>query len=186
MLVFDSRYLFPLIPVVLAVAARFLVSDNELDHHNWRKLCIALVVLGTVISILYPSSPFRLLTRDFQASCYYAGSRLRTHKGLSVVSIGSGPFPEHGVGWEAGYKSSYFGGRRIIGALDSLPSSTQLNILSMDIRKASPDAILVWGRPDDTRYTDLIHSLTLQCPSRASENIVDPILGAVGTIFFSP
>jgi len=186
MLVFDSRYLFPLIPLVLAVAARFLVSDNELDHHNWRKLCIALVVLGTVISILYPSSPFRLLTRDFQASCYDAGSRLRTHRGSSVVSIGSGPFPEHGVGWEAGYKSSYFGGRRIIGALDSLPSSTQLNILSMDIRKASPDAILVWGRTDDTRYTGVLHSLTLQYPSRASENIVDPALGEVGTVFFAP
>ena len=28
-LVFDERYLFPLIPLVLAVAARFLVPDNK-------------------------------------------------------------------------------------------------------------------------------------------------------------
>ena len=76
-LVFDERYLFPLMPLVLAVAARFLVpeekKDDEFDHDRWRILCIALVVLGTIASIVYPSSPFRLLTRDFQSSCYDAG-----------------------------------------------------------------------------------------------------------------
>ena len=186
-LVFDERYLFPLIPLVLAIAARFLVlkDDDEFDHDAWRKLGIALVVLGTIASLLYPSSPFRLLTRDFQASCYDAGNRLKTHTGSNVVSVGSGPFPEHGVGWEAGYKASFFGERTIIGAMDFLPPSTQLSTLAADLRKASPDAILVWGKPDDTKYATLIQTLLLQYPKRSSEKIVDPALGEVGTVLFT-
>jgi hypothetical protein len=185
MLVFDARYLFPLIPLVLAIAARFLVPDSEFNHDVWRKLSLALVVLGTVTSMVYASSPFRLLTRDFQASCYDAGNRLRAHMGSSVVSIGSGPSPEHGVGWEAGYKASFFGGRRIIAATESLPNPAQLSSLIMDILKASPDAILVWGRSDDGRYTSLLHSLILQYPHSSREKIVDPALGEVGTVLFT-
>jgi Dolichyl-phosphate-mannose-protein mannosyltransferase len=190
-LVFDDRYLFPLIPLVLAIAARFLISkdvpmnDDGFDHDAWRKLSVALVVLGTITSLVYPSSPFRLLTRDFQSSCYDAGRRLKAHAGSSVVSIGSGPFPEHGVGWEAGYKASFFGDRRIIGAMDSLPQSTQLTTLAQDLQKASPDAILVWGRPDNAGYTGLIQSLKLQYPQSSSEKIVDPVLGEVGIVFWS-
>jgi hypothetical protein len=184
-LVFDERYLFPLIPLVLAVAARFLVAGDEFDHDRWRGICVALVVLGTIASMVYPSSPFRLLTRDFQSSCYDAGRRLKAHTGSRVVSIGSGPYPEHGVGWEAGYKASFFGGRRIIAATEALPQSTQLSRVAADIRKASPDAILVWGNPDDTRYATLLQSLTLQYPRSSSEKIVDPLLGEVGTVLFT-
>ena len=184
-LVFDDRYLFPLIPLVLAIAARFLIPDNEFDHDGWRKLCVALVVLGTVASLVYPSSPFRLLTRDFQTSCYDAGSRLKAHPGFTVVSIGSGPFPEHGVGWEAGYKSVFFGDRKIIAAMNSLPQSTQLSGLAAELRKASPDAILVWGRPDNATYTSLIQNLMLQYPESSSEKILDPVLGEVGTVLWS-
>jgi hypothetical protein len=189
-LVFDERYLFPLIPLVLAIAARFLVpkpspmDDNDFNHDAWRKLSIALVVLGTVASLVYPSSPFRLLTRDFQSICYDAGRRLKAHAGSSVVSIGSGPFPEHGVGWEAGYKASFFGDRKIIGSMDSLPQPTQLTTLAADLRKASPDAILVWGRPDNARYAGLIQSLSLQYPQSSSEKIVDPVLGEVGIVLW--
>lgn len=185
MLVFDARYLYPLIPLVLAVAARFLVPDSQFNHDGWRKVCIALVVFGIITSMVYPSSPFRLLTRDFQASCYDAGDRLRGHPGSSVVSIGSGPYPEHGVGWEAGYKASFFGDRKIIGAMDSLPEPMQLSSLTVDIQKASPGAILVWGRSDDTRYTGLIQSLILQYPNNSSEKIVDPALGEVGVVLFT-
>ncbi len=190
-LVFDERYLFPLIPLLLAVAARFLVRDNkddkddELDHDRWRKLSIALVILGTIAAIVYPSSPFRLLTRDFQSSCYNAGRHLQEHTGSTVVTIGSGPFPEHGVGWEAGFKASFFGGRRIIAATEVLPQQTQLSSLAADLQKASPDAILVWGKPDDTRYAGLLQSLTVQYPRSSSEKIVDPVLGEVGTVLFT-
>jgi hypothetical protein len=190
-LVFDERYLFPLIPLVLAVAARFLVpdkkddKDDEFDHDRWRKFCVALVVLGTIASMVYPSSPFRLLTRDFQSSCYDAGRRLQEHAGSRVVTIGSGPFPEHGVGWEAGFKASFFGERRIIAATEALPGSTQLSSLAADLQKASPDAILVWGKADDTTYTGLLRSLRLQYPRSSSEKIVDPVLGEVGTVLFT-
>jgi hypothetical protein len=102
-----------------------------------------------------------------------------------VVSIGSGPYPEHGVGWEAGYKASFFGERKIIGAMHSLPDSTQLSNLTIDIQKASPGAILVWGRSDDTRYRGVIRSLMLQYPHNAAEQIVDPVLGEVGVVLFT-
>ena len=186
-LVFDERYLFPLIPLLLAIAARFLVTndEDEFDHLRWRQLSVALVVLGTIASLLYPSSPFRLLTRNFQSSCYDAGRLLKAHVGDTVVSIGSGPFPEHGVGWEAGYKSVFFGDRKIIAAMNSLPQSTQWSSLAADLRKASPDAILVWGRPDNATYTGLIQNLMLQYPQSSTEKIVDPVLGEVGTVLWS-
>ena len=184
MLVFDGRYLFPLIPLLLAVAAPFLIPNNELNHEGWKKVSMALVVLGILAALVYPSSPFRLLTRDFQTSCYDAGTRLRAHTGSSVVSIGSGPFPEHGVGWEVAYTASFFGGRRILGTMDSLPDSTQVSSVTMDIRKASPDAVLVWGRPGDARYTGFIESLLPQYPSASSEKVIDPVLGEVGLVLF--
>jgi Dolichyl-phosphate-mannose-protein mannosyltransferase len=184
MLVFDARYLYPLIPLVLAIAARFLIPDREFNHGGWRKLSIALVFLGIIASMVYPSSPFRLLTRDFQASCYDAGTRLRAHAGSRVVSIGSGPYLEHGVGWEAGYKASFFGRRKIVGAMDYLPTSAQLSGLSMDIPKAAPDAVLVWGRSDETKYAGLINSLKLQYPHNSIETIIDPTLGEVGVVLF--
>src|SRR5580700_9949121 len=160
-------------------------NDDEFDHDRWRKLCIALVVLGTIASMMYPSSPFRLLTRDFQSSCYDGGRRLQEHPGSRVVTIGSGPFPEHGVGWEAGFKASFFGERRIIAATEALPQSTQLSSLAADIRKASPDAILVWGKHGDTRYAALLETLAMQYPRSSSEKIVDPVLGEVGTVLFT-
>jgi len=185
MLVFDERYLFPLIPLLLAIAAGFLVLDSEFDHRGWQKISIALVILGTITSIVYPSSPFRVLSRDFQDICYDAGRRLQAHTGSTVVSIGSGPFPEHGVGWEAGYKSSFFGGRKIIAAMDTLPQSTQLGTFITDLRKASPDAILVWGRPDNASYLVLKHILMLEYPHSSSEEVFDPVLGEVGTVLFT-
>src|SRR6266849_5733339 len=46
MLVFDARYLYPLIPLVLAIATRFLVPDDALNHEGWRRISVALVVIG--------------------------------------------------------------------------------------------------------------------------------------------
>ncbi len=54
----------------------------------------------------------------------------------------------------------------------------------MDIPKATPDAILVWGRSDDTKYAGLIHSLTLQYPHNSIETIIDPNFGEVGVVLF--
>ena len=182
MLVFDSRYLFPLIPLVLVVATGFLAGDREFKL--WRRICLALVIGGTVFSITYRSSPFRTLTRDFQDSCRDAGNRLRTHRSSRIVSVGSGPFPEHGVGWEAGYKAAYFAGSRIVGGLNSLPDPTQASSLAADIEKASPDAILVWGRADDHRRASVTQGLVVLYWRHSTEKILDPALGEVGVIVF--
>jgi hypothetical protein len=186
MLVFDGRYLFPLMPLVIAVGARFLIADARFNHAAWRRISVGMAVLGVCVSLVYRSSPFRTLTRDFQVVGYKAGALLRNRPGQStIVSIGSGPFPEHGVGWEVGYQAAYFGSGRLIGTMESLPSSTELATVTIDLKKASPDAILVWGRPNDGEYTDLIRSLVSQYPYHPVEPIADPVLGEVGVILFT-
>lgn len=185
MLVFDSRYLYPLTPVVLAIAARFLIPDADWDHNRWRVIAVALVALGVIASTFYKSSPFRILTRDFQVICYDAGHRLRAHTGSTLVSVGSGPFPEHGVGWEAGYKAAFFGNRKLVATLEHLPSPVLTAVVLADVAKACPDALIVWGDSDNPRYLNFVRSFTLQYPSAVFEKIYDPVLGDVGTAFFS-
>jgi hypothetical protein len=185
MLVFDGHYLFPLLPLILAVGARFLIAEGEFNHTNWRRTSIALTVLGICASLVYSSSPFRVLTRDFQVVSYKAGALLRSQAASArLVSIGSGPFPEHGVGWEAGYQAAYFGGDRLIATMDSLPNSTELETLQADLGKANPDAVIVWGRPEDSRYAAMMRSTPLQYLYNSNNRIVDPLVGEVGTIFF--
>ena len=65
-----------------------------------------------------------------------------------------------------------------------LPGSAQLSALASDLAKASPDAILVWGRPDDMRYNALIDRLALEYPRNSMETILDPALGKVGVVLF--
>ena len=208
MLVFNARYLYPLTALVLAVAARFLVPIGapisvpislpvgvpvsvpmdaplgKFGHPTARNICIALVVLGIVFSLVYPSSPFRRIKRDSQLVCYETGSLLKSHKASTIVSIGAGPFPEFGVGWEAGYKSAYFGGQRILAAAESLPPSPRLPELMADIAKAAPDAVLVWGRPNDAAYTEAVNTIISRFGSTQTR-IADPDLGEVGTVLFT-
>jgi hypothetical protein len=184
MLVFDERYLFPIFPLMLAIAVRYLVKDPLSGKGTARKISIALVVTGMCASLTYPASPFRYLKRDYQAASYQAGTILRSHPGpIRLVSIGSGSFPEHGVGWEAGYQAAYFGGKTLIATEASLPDWTKLNLLESDIAKAHPDAIVVWGRPDNVRYVGLMHALTQYNPN-APEKIIDHVLGEVGSVIF--
>jgi len=184
MLVFDDRYLYPLTPLILAVSAGFLTGAVELKFRIWRNLCLVLVAVGVVFSMTDRSSPFRTLTRDFQLSCHDASNRLKAHGASRIVSLGVGPFPEHGVGWEAGFKSAYFGGSRLVGTMDSLPDAEQLHSLVSDVEKASPDAMLVWGTPDDPRRASLLASLVLLYPHNSTEQILDPALGEVGVVVF--
>src|ERR1022692_438028 len=182
MLVFDGRYLYPIIPLLLAVAVGFL------EHRGPRLLqraILALIVLGIFASLVYPSSPFRTLTRDFQISCYQAGQSLRGHPGSTVVSIGSGPYQEHGVGSEAGYKSAYFGDRRLIAVTENLPSLENVPGILRDISKASPDAILVWGKPGNARYEALAQQLVHEYAGGSQQTITDPVLGEVGSAVYA-
>jgi hypothetical protein len=106
MLVIDSRYLFPILALVFALGARALWPGWEFCDSHLRMPCIALTSIGIVFSLFYWASPFRTQIRDWQIVCRETGMSLRLHSVATTVSIGSGPFPDHGVGWEAGYISS--------------------------------------------------------------------------------
>lgn len=187
MLVFDARYLFPLIPLLLAIGSRVLVSEPggvRLVGRVITSTSDVLVVAGVIFSLFYPSSSFRQITRDFQVACYQAGRDLKDHTEATVVSIGSGPYPEHGVGWEAGYKAAYFGGSRLIAEAEVLPPATRYPDLMKDLNRASPDAILLWGSPSDDKYALLRGELS-QSYSGSTRVINDPVRGEVGTVFFT-
>jgi hypothetical protein len=183
-LVFDERYLFPILPLLLAVGARFLVKDPLFGSSVARKISIVLMILGACISLTYAASPFRSLTRDYLVPSYQAGTILRNRPdALRLVSIGSGSFPAHGVGWEAGYQAAYFGGKRLIATRESLPDSTELKVLEWDLAKAHPDALVVWGNPNDIRYVALLRALG-RYSSNTPQKILDPFVGEVGAIVF--
>jgi hypothetical protein len=184
MLVFDGRYLYPIIPLLLAIAVGFFVGPIDPALGIWRRVTMALIVLGILASLLYSSSPFRNLSRDFQISCYRAGQSLRAHPGSTVVSVGSGPYQEHGVGWEAGYKSAYFGDRRLIGATEKLPNLEEIPALLGDISKARPDAIMVWGNVGEVRYEALIQQIIQEYPGGSREALMDPLRGEVGSALY--
>lgn len=151
MLVVDERYLFPLVPLVIAVGARSLWPEVNFRSTRLIQLCWIFVIAAVIWSLTYASSTFRIQTRDFQQTCYRAGSVLKETNASTVISIGNGPFPGHGVGWEAGYKSVYFGQKRLIGTAENLPAADHFQPLLADISIALPDAILLWNRDDGTR-----------------------------------
>lgn len=179
MLVFITTYAFPLVPLIMAITSRFLVSDAQFTANpGWQRLCIVLAVAGLMVAIAYRSSPFRTLDRNFQMSCYDAARKLDAYPGSRVVTIGSGPYPGFGVGWEAGYRTAFFADRRIVAETPVLP--TELAPLMSDIEKSSADAVLLWGNPSDPRFQLILGCLTAQY--RVILPILDPSLGQVGTV----
>ena len=183
MLVFDARYIYPLIPLLLAIAVGFLKLMGP-AWRIWRTAIIVMIVLGIFASLAYSSSPLRVIRRDYQISCYRAGESLKIHPGSTVVSVGSGPYEEHGVGWEAGYKSAYFGNRRLIGATEKLPNLEQIPAVLGDISKARPDAVLIWGKRGDALYEMLIQQLVQEYAASSPEPLVDPFYGEVGSVLY--
>lgn len=179
MLVIDNRYLFPLIALWFGVGARALWSNWVFDRRNLRRCCVTLTVLGTCFSLFYRSSPFRTQTRDWQVVCREVGTSLKLHGAATTVTLGSGPFPGHGVGWEAGYTSSYFGSARLIAASEFLPSD--YNNLSLDVARAAPEAVLLWCTDPQT-CASIRKRLQDQYP--VSESILDPKLGDVGFVLY--
>jgi hypothetical protein len=179
LLVFDGRYLYPIIPLMMAVAVGLLLARPS----ALRTTAGVVTILGLAISTTYSSSPFRTLDRDFQISSYRAGELLRTHPGRTVATIGSGPYPEHGVGWEAGYKAAYFGDRWLVAATDRVPASAKTAALLEDLAKAAPDAVMIWGRPGDGAYKDIVKRVQ-GTRSVFATPLLDPSLGEVGTAVF--
>jgi hypothetical protein len=181
MLVVDERYLLPLVPLLIAMGSRFMIKASGDRDSHLRLACWVLAAVSFGWTLIYPSSPFRVQTQDFQAICYQAGDALKQNSGSDVVSIGSGPFPEHGVGWEAGYKAAYFGGKRLIATDEKWPSRNEMALLQKDLEKANPSAILVWNRDDSSRQELLA---TLKFKYSEMTKLVDPSLGDVGVVLF--
>ena len=180
MLVFITTYAFPLAAVIIAVTARAFVDDGRVQaNHLWRRVCLALTVAGLLVSFIYGSSPFRTIDRDFQASCRDAARKLQNDAGSRIVTVGDGPYPERGVGWEAGYTVAYFTNRRII-ALGDLPSSEDIGPWIDDIRKSASDDVLLWGVPSDKKYQ--LAQQALMHEYHTSLPIMDPALGEVGRV----
>jgi hypothetical protein len=180
MLVIDSRYFFPLIPLWFAIGAKFLWPEPEITSHKIRCLCVGMVFAGTICTLTYWASPFRVQTRDWTVICRAVGDALAGHGTKTVVSVGSGPFPEHGVGWEAGYFASYYGNTKLIATLEQIPQN--LDGLHSDIARASSDAVLIW-ETDEQRRNSVRQMLAADYPSQ--ERIIDPQLGEVGLVLYA-
>jgi hypothetical protein len=179
MLVIDARYLIPIVPLWLAIGSGVL----ELQRGRWLKtaqwISLVLLLLGFMWSMVYRSSPWRIQTRDWQSACYRAGEALQEGHIKTVVSIGSGPYPDHGVGWEAGYKASYFGGARLVATSFSL---SQPEELATDVTRADSDAVLVWSTNKQERST--VELALGERGYTSQESIVDPYVGGVGSVLF--
>ena len=163
----------------MAVSSRFLVSDAQFAvNPTWQRLCIVLIVAGLIVALTYRSSPFRTLDRNFQISCYDAARHLEAGSGSRVVTIGSGPYPEHGVGWEAGYRAAFLANRRLVAGIPDLPA--EVTPLMADIEKSSADGVLLWGNRADPRFQLVLSTLAPEY--RTSMPILDPARGQVGVV----
>jgi hypothetical protein len=189
MLVFDGRYVLPITPLVIAVAVGFILPWHSpaVSEHNSpmiKNLSLAafVLVVGSVAFFqIYWSSPLRTLRRDFQSSCYDAARKLKnTTSCRRVVAIGEGPYPEHGVGWEAGFYSSYFAGCRLAGFAENFPMQAQAGELIDDIRKSHADTLLLFSSPSNPRYRYFRQLLAQAYPELKAEPVFDPTIGNVG------
>src|SRR4029077_20604316 len=105
---------------------------------------------------IYWASPFRTVHQDFQKSVHDAADVLTKGQARNVVVMGKGPYPEHGVGWEAGVYAAYFAGSRIIEDVPETMSGVSPDPIVDDVEKLAPDAIMIWGTAADSEYSDMI------------------------------
>jgi 4-amino-4-deoxy-L-arabinose transferase-like glycosyltransferase len=191
MLVFDQRYALPLTPVLIGFAIRFalppgqtkdLPSCNLNYSGRWQAAVAALLILGLIAVQVYWASPFRTMNQDFQSSVYEAASVLTSNHAHNIVAIGDGPYPEHGVGWEAGVYAAYFGGSRIVAGLFEVPREVNVESVVSDVQKLRPDAVMIWGASCDSIYRMLVSRIQQTYPQDVSTVIRDPRKGEVGTV----
>ncbi|HEX8815935.1 MAG TPA: hypothetical protein VF753_10580 [Terriglobales bacterium] len=187
MLVFDGRYLFPIIPLLIAVAVPFAVPGRAGyaeggKFSRLRVVAFVLVASGTVLSLFYHASPFRSLRRDFQTSCYDAAQKPSRGQCKRLAVIGAGPYPEQGVGWEAGIYASYFAGCQIIAFSPELPHAGQSDLVEDDLRAVDPDAVLIFGRAGTAEFHANISAASGALPDVVSEAVSDPEAGRVGML----
>jgi hypothetical protein len=191
MLVFDQRYALPLTPVLIGFAIRFALPPGQtkdlpscdLNYSGrWQAAVAALLILGLIAVQVYWASPFRTMNQDFQSSVYEAASVLTSNHAHNIVAIGDGPYPEHGVGWEAGVYAAYFGGSRIVAGLFEVPREVNVESVVSDVQKLRPDAVMIWGASCDSIYRMLVSRIQQTYPQDVSTVIRDPRKGEVGTV----
>jgi 4-amino-4-deoxy-L-arabinose transferase-like glycosyltransferase len=189
MLVFDSRYLLPLLPLLIALAVPFVLPQRYIATGNRMARSVAggLLVLSTLFLLVYPGSLFRTWKRDYEMSVYDAARKLRDIPSCQkLVIIGSGPFLEHGVGWEAGIYSSYFAGCRIVAFTDKLPlNSDEIKRAQADLLNLKPDAILLLGTKGSAAYETTLGTIRSSQLTLSSKAILDDELGEVGSLVWS-
>jgi 4-amino-4-deoxy-L-arabinose transferase-like glycosyltransferase len=195
LLVFDGRYVLPVTPALIALGIRFVLppgaarfwlpADLEklADAGRWQTAAGILLVLGLIGTQVYWASPFRARRQDFQQSVYAAADSLKNRGARNIVVIGDGPYPEDGVGWEAGLYAAYFADSRVLATLLEIPAGLNPDAVVADIEKVGPDAIMIWGSPMDSRYSSLLSALQLSYPEAASTTVSDPQKGSVGRVF---
>lgn len=179
MLTIDTRYFYPLLPLWFAFGLRYVFSRRgSALKEVLRACCIVLIFAGVVFSATYPASPYRVQKRDWQVICRVAGSLMRAHSVRTVVSVGAGPFPDNGVGWEAGFAACHFGRARLIAISETIPRDVER--LASDIAQTAPDAVIVWSEKD--QLLSIKHSFASQYGD--VDQIIDPVAGEVGLIFY--
>jgi len=192
MLVFDRRYVLPLVPIFIAISVAFVLPYARIPRlaavsSHVRAIAGILVLCGVVFFQLYWASPFRTLRRDYQTSVYNAAGTLRALPSCSrLLVIGTGPFPEHGVGWEEGIYASYFSSCRIVAFADRIPPDSQMDALQSDLHVVHPDGILIFSGRNNKGYQDLLKRIAATDPAIESKSITDPSIGEVGRILWNP
>jgi 4-amino-4-deoxy-L-arabinose transferase-like glycosyltransferase len=194
MLVFDGRYVVPLMPVLVALAVGAF-SPSTRTHGlaqpetatwytatGWKTASALLLFISLIGVQVYWASPFRTLHQDFQESVYDGAVALKDVHAKTIVVMGEGPYPEHGVGWEAGLYAAYFAGARVVGDLFPLPSPGQADSVIADIAALDPDAVIVWGPASDPGYASTINEIREAHPGGAVRIVRDKRRGEVGTV----
>lgn len=191
MLVFDGRYVIPITPVLIGFAIRFALppsetgdlQSQELDlSGRWQVTAGVLLIVGLIAVQVYWASPFRTIHQDFQSSVYQAANVLRSAQARNVVAIGEGPYPQHGVGWEAGVYAAYFAGSRIVADWLEVPREVNSDSIVTDMGRVSPDAAMIWGVSSDSTYKTLVSKIHEAYPQSIGTIIRDPRRGEVATV----
>ena len=183
LLVFDSRYLLPIYPVMIGVASLAILPISRIRRNAVLQTLLLLLVLGGLLAdAFYSSSPWRVANRDYQGSCRTAAALLRTHQVNRVVSIGTGPYPERGVGWEASFIAAYLSDARLIAHNPQLPTGDSIPSMLSDLENCAPQAVLIWGSPESLQYVEALHAV--QSRSMGSDPIRDERGKEVGTVSY--
>jgi len=186
MLVFDDRYVLPAVPLLIVLAARFLLPTESTSTHKFIRFAPAVMFAGAIIFLaLYWASPFRTIRRDYQTGVYEMSATLRKIPNCErLVAIGKGPSPERGVGWEIGIYASYFSQCRIVGFTDEIPSPEKADSTVTDIKKLHANSILLLGDPSNSNYAALLKAIRDDSQFSASNPLHDPVSGQIGLLLW--